>query len=157
MSLNYNKVTLAGNLTRDPEVKFFAGDRAVASFGLAINRKFKGNDGELKEEVTFVDVEAWGRTAELVGRHLNKGSPCFIEGRLKLDTWEKDGQKHSKLKVVAELVQFLGGKREHDQHGAEAAPAGETIGRDGLRRNPVVAGGGAGDSEPPFQRFDTYV
>ncbi len=148
MSLNFNKVTLAGNLTRDPEVRFLAGDRAVASFGLAINRKFKGNDGELKEEVTFVDCEAWGRTAELVGQYLNKGSGCFIEGRLKLDTWEKDGQKHSKIKVVAESVQFLGGKREHDQHGAEAAPDGETIGRDGLRRNPPRAA--AGDDEPPF-------
>jgi single-strand DNA-binding protein len=143
MSLNYNKVTLAGNLTRDPEVKFLAGDRAVASFGLAINRKFKGNDGELKEEVTFVDCEAWGRTAELVGQYLNKGSGCFIEGRLKLDTWEKDGQKHSKLKVVAESVQFLGGKREHDQHGAEAAPAQRGAAR-------PAAPGHDDDGQPPF-------
>jgi single-strand DNA-binding protein len=153
MSLNYNKVTLAGNLTRDPEVKFLAGDRAVASFGLAINRKFKGNDGELKEEVTFVDCEAWGRTAELVGQYLNKGSPCFIEGRLKLDTWDdkKTGEKRSKLMIVAESVQFLGGKKEHDQHGAEAVPAGETIGRDGLRRNPVRVPGGDDDpNNPPF-------
>ena len=123
MSFNYNRVTLAGNLTRDPDVKFLPGDKAVAQFVLAINRKFKGLDGQQKEEATFVDVEAWGRTAELVGQYLTKGSGCFIEGRLRLDTWEdkKTGEKRSKIKVVAESVQFLGSKKEHDQHGAEAA------------------------------------
>jgi len=85
MSLNLNKVILAGNLTRDPQVRFFANERAVADFGLAVNRKFKTNDGQQKEEVTFVDIECWGRTAELVGQYLTKGRPAYIEGRLKLD------------------------------------------------------------------------
>jgi single-strand DNA-binding protein len=119
-----NRVFLAGNLTRDPQTKFLAGDKAVASFGIAINRKFKDSSGATKEDVTFIDVEAWGRTAELCGQYLNKGSVCFIEGRLKMDQWEdkKDGSKRSKLVVVADSVQFLGGKRGGEQ-GEQAAPA----------------------------------
>jgi len=145
VSFNYNRVTMAGNLTRDPEVKFLPNDKAVAQFGIAINRKFKGTDGSAKEETTFVDVEAWGRTAELVGQYLTKGQPCFIEGRLRLDSWEdkKTGEKRSKLKVVADSVQFLGGKREHDQHGADAAPAPTAP---PSRPAPATAG----DDEPPF-------
>ncbi|MEK7414617.1 MAG: single-stranded DNA-binding protein, partial [Planctomycetota bacterium] len=81
---NINRVLLAGNLTRDPQVRFLANEQAVVNFGIAVNRNFKGADGSKKEEVTFVDVEAWGRTAELVGQYLTKGRPCFIEGRLKL-------------------------------------------------------------------------
>jgi len=151
VSFNYNRVTLAGNLTRDPDVKFLPNDKAVAGFGLAINRKFKGPDGSAKEETTFVDVEAWGRTAELVGQYLTKGQPCFIEGRLRLDSWDdkKTGEKRSKLKVVADSVQFLGVRKEHDQHGADAAPA--------PARPQVPTGGGGGgsaDDQPPFMRYD---
>ena len=123
MSLNLNNVVIAGNLTRDPEVKFMANERAVCNFGIATNRKWKDQAGNAKEEVTFIDVEAWGRTAELVGQYLKKGAPAYIEGRLKLDTWEKDGQKHSKLKVVADSVQFLGGKREEGEAATAAAPS----------------------------------
>lgn len=108
MAVAINRVLLGGNLTRDPQVRFITDKKAVADFGLAINHRYKGSDGEMKEEATFVDVEAWGRTAELVGQYLTKGRACFIEGRLKLDSWEdKDGQKRSKLKVVADSVQFL--------------------------------------------------
>lgn len=109
MSLNLNKVMLAGNLTRDPEVRV-AGKSSVANFGLAINRKYKTGD-EKKEETTFVDVECWGTTAELVGQYLVKGRGAYIEGRLKLDQWDdkESGLKRSKLKVVADTVQFLGG------------------------------------------------
>ena len=144
MSLNYNRVTLAGNLGRDPEVRFLPNDKATANFSLAINRKWKDNAGQPKEETTWVDCEAWGRTAELVGQYLTKGQPCFIEGRLRLDTWEdkKTGEKRSKLKVVADSVQFLGGKREHDQHGADAAPA--------PARPQVPAPANTDDAEPPF-------
>ena len=108
MSFSYNRVMLAGNLTRDPEVKSLANETAVANFGIAMNRKFKDKEGQLKEEVTFADVEAWGKTAELVGQYLVKGKGCFIEGRLKLDTWDdKDtGAKRSRLKIVADSVQF---------------------------------------------------
>lgn len=154
MSFNYNRVTLAGNLTRDPQVRFFANERAVADFGLAINRRFKTPDGQQKEETTFVDVEAWGRTAELVGQYLTKGSPCFIEGRLRLDSWDdkKTGEKRSKLKVVADSVQFLStrGDRGQGGPGAEGAPAAEG-GEPAARPAPArPAPAPAGDDEPPF-------
>jgi len=151
MSANINRVFLAGNLTRDPQVRFLANEKAVAEFGLAINRKFKGNDGALKEEVTFVDIEVWGRTAELCSQYLTKGRGCFVEGRLKLDTWEdkKDGSKRSKMRVVAENVQFLdSGKRDGAapaESEAEPAPTGPT-------RPAAAPGGGHGDDDPPFMR-----
>jgi len=115
MSLNLNKVILAGNLTKDPEVRI-VGKSTVANFGLAINRKFKSGD-EKREESTFVDVECWGTTAELVGQYLTKGRGAFIEGRLKLDQWDDKatGQKRSKLKVVADTVQFLSDGKRHEK------------------------------------------
>jgi single-strand DNA-binding protein len=138
--MNLNRVLIAGNLTRDPQTKFLSGDRAVANFGLAINRKFKGSDGEQKEEATFVEVEAWGRTAELAGQYLAKGRPCFIEGRLKLDQFEdKEGKKQSRLKVVAESIQFIGGKRDGDQAQAQEQRAQAATTREQ-----------APDVEPPF-------
>ena len=109
---NLNRVILMGNVTRDPELRYTPGGAAVANFGLAINRKWKTRDGRQDEETCFVDVEAWARLAEVCHDYLRKGSPAMVEGRLKLDQWEsKDGQKRSKLRVVAENVQFLG-KRE---------------------------------------------
>ena len=105
---NLNNVQLAGNLTRDPELRN-AGGKSVCAFSLAINRQWKDKSGEKKEDVTFVECEAWERTGELVSQYLSKGSSCFVEGRLKMDTWEdKDGGKRSKLKVVAMNVQFTG-------------------------------------------------
>jgi single-strand DNA-binding protein len=162
MSMNYNKVMLAGNLTRDPQVRFFANERAVADFGLAINRRYKGNDGQMKEETTFVDVECWGRTAELVGQYLTKGSPAFIEGRLKLDSWEdkKDGQKRSKLKVLADTVQFMSSRQPRGGDGgvdADGESAGDSTSpvpsraADGRPARPAAsAAAPAGDDEPPF-------
>jgi single-strand DNA-binding protein len=155
MALAINRVMLAGNLTRDPQVRFFANEKAVADFGLAINRRFKGNDGQMKEEVTFVDVEAWGRTAELVGQYLTKGRACYVEGRLRLDTWDdkKDGQKRSKLKVVADNVQFLDSKGggERGGGGGEPAEAGEPSGGAAKPAAPAAAAPPAGgDDEPPF-------
>ncbi len=150
MAVAINRVLLGGNLTRDPQVRFFANERAVADFGLAINRRFKGSDGQMKDEVTFIDVEAWGRTAELVGQYLTKGRACFVEGRLKLDSWEdKEGQKRSKLKVIADSVQFLDGGNRGDR-----GPAGEVS--DGeSSEGPVAkpsrpAPAAASDDEPPF-------
>jgi single-strand DNA-binding protein len=120
MPFNLNTVMIAGNLTRNPELRVVGPERTVAGFSLAINRRYKGADGELKDEVTFVDCEAWGRTAELVGQYLVKGSGCFIEGRLKLDAWtDKEGKNRSRLKVVADLVQFVG--RRPDGNGEAAA------------------------------------
>ena len=98
MALFVNKVQLAGNLTRDPQVRFFADSKAVANFGIAINRRYRTAGGEQRDETTFVDIECWGRTAELVGQNLSKGSSCLIEGNLKLDQWERDGQRRSQLK-----------------------------------------------------------
>ncbi|NOY30400.1 MAG: single-stranded DNA-binding protein [Planctomycetes bacterium] len=106
---SYNRVTLVGNLTRDPELRYIPSGMAVSDIGLAINDRVKRND-QWTEETTFVDVTLWGRTAEVANEYLSKGSSVLIEGRLKLDTWEKDGQKRSKLKVVGEKMQMLGSK-----------------------------------------------
>lgn len=111
MAGNFNKVILMGNLTRDIEVRHLAqSNNTVGSFGLAVNRRFRTADGEQREEVTFVDCDAWGKTAEIMSQYLKKGRPVLIEGRLRLDTWEKEGQKHSKLKVVVESFQFVDSK-----------------------------------------------
>src|SRR6476620_8756955 len=107
---SFNRVILLGNLTRDVEVRYLQSGTAVADVGLAVNDRRKGQNGEWIEETTFVDVTLWGRTAEVAGEYLSKGSPVLIEGRLKLDRWEKDGQKHSKLKVTADKLQMLGSK-----------------------------------------------
>ena len=109
MAGSVNKVMLMGNLTRDVELKR-AGDTPLAVFGIAVNRKFKTKAGEQREETTFVDCEAWGRTAEVMAEHLAKGSPIFIEGRLKFNTWEQDGRNRSKLTVTVETFQFVGSK-----------------------------------------------
>ena len=107
---SYNRVILVGNLTRDPELRYIQSGMAVTDVGLAVNDRRKTATGEWVEEVTFVDVTVWGRQAETVSEYLTKGSPVLFEGRLKLDSWEKDGQKHSKLKVVCERMQMLGGR-----------------------------------------------
>jgi single-strand DNA-binding protein len=109
MAASLNKVLLMGNLTRDPEVKYTPKGTAVCDLGLAINDSYKAQDGTIKETTTFVDVEVWGRTAENCKQYLTKGRPVFVEGQLRLDTWEQDGQKRSKMKVRADRVQFLGG------------------------------------------------
>jgi len=112
---SFNRVILVGNLTRDPEVKYTQSGTAVAEIGLAVNDRRKTQDGQTIEETTFVDCTLWGRTAEIASEYLSKGSPVLIEGRLKLDTWETDGQKRSKLRVVGERLQLLGGRRSPDE------------------------------------------
>jgi single-strand DNA-binding protein len=109
MAASLNKVLLMGNLTRDPEVKYTPKGTAVCDLGLALNDSYKAQDGTIKETVTYVDVEVWGRTAENCKQYLTKGRPVFVEGQLRLDQWEQDGQKRSKMKVRALSVQFLGG------------------------------------------------
>jgi single-strand DNA-binding protein len=105
---NYNKVLLMGNITRDIELKHTSSNQAVATIGLAVNRRYKTAQGEMKEEATFVDCEAWGKTAEVIQQYFSKGKPIFIEGRLKLDQWEdKEGKKQSKLRVVIEGFEFV--------------------------------------------------
>jgi len=107
--LNLNKLLLAGNLTRDPEMRYTPKGSAICGFGLAVNRKWKTETGDEKEEVTFVDVTAFGKQAEVIAQYLKKGNPLFLEGRLKLDQWDdkKTGEKRSKLAVVLESFQFL--------------------------------------------------
>ena len=122
-----NKVFLLGNLTREPELRTTPKGTAVAQFGIAVNRQYKDESGATREEVTFVDIEAWGKQGELVAKFLHKGSQAMIEGRLKLDQWEdkQNGQKRSKLRVVLDNVQFLGSKPAAGDGRKDApAPAG---------------------------------
>lgn len=108
---NLNKVMLMGNLTRDVELKTTPNNQTVGNIGLAVNRRWKSADGEQREETTFIDCEAWGKTAEILSKYLSKGRPVYIEGRLKLDQWEeKDGTKRSKLRVVVEAFEFIDSK-----------------------------------------------
>ena len=121
---NLNRVLLIGNLTRDPEVRYTPKGTAVTEIGLAVNRSYSGEDGERKEETTFVDVTLWARQAEIAGQYLKKGRPVFIEGRLQLDTWDdkQTGQKRSKLRVVAENLQLLGSRQEGEGSGTSSPP-----------------------------------
>jgi len=115
---SFNRVIVAGNLTRDPELRYTPKGSAVAKIGLAVNRTWKTESGETKEEVTFIDIEAWGRQAEVIAQYMRKGRPLLVEGRLKLDTWEDKNthQKQSKLKVVLESFSFI------DSKGTDAGP-----------------------------------
>src|SRR5262245_40632724 len=135
---SFNRVILVGNLTRDPELRYIPSGTAVTDVGLAVNDRRKNAQGEWVEDTTFVDVTLWGRTAEVASEYLNKGAPVLIEGRLKLDTWEKDGKKNSKLRVIGERMQMLGarqgggssgggprgGKQQPQPHEMEPAEAG---------------------------------
>src|ERR1700740_674708 len=109
---SFNKVILLGNLTRDPEVRYTPKGSAVCALCLAVNRVYTLDNGEKREEVTYVDVTLWSRLAEIAGEYLKKGRPVFIEGRLQLDTWDdkQSGQKRSKLRVIGETMQLLGGR-----------------------------------------------
>jgi single-strand DNA-binding protein len=138
---SYNRVILVGNLTRDPELRYIPSGTAVSDIGLAVNDRIKRGD-QWVDETTFVDITLWGRTAEIANEYLSKGSPVLIEGRLKLDRWEKDGQKHSKLKVVGDKLQMLGSKGEGGSGGGGArgrSRGGSSGGDDG--------GGNFDDSE----------
>lgn len=129
---NFNKVFLMGNLTRDIELRHTSGNQAVANLSLAVNRRWRSADGQEREEVTFVDCEAWGKTAETLAKYLQKGRPVFVEGRLKLDTWEdKEGKKQSKLRVVVDGFQFV-----------DSRPGGST------------SGGGSGHEEDTGPRYE---
>jgi single-strand DNA-binding protein len=123
---SFNKVILLGNLTRDPEVRYTPKGTAVTDLGLAVNRTYTADNGEKREEVTFVDVTFWGRTAEVAGEYLKKGRPVFVEGRLQLDSWDDktSGQKRTKLKVIGENMQMLGAPRGGGSGGGEEESSG---------------------------------
>jgi single-strand DNA-binding protein len=152
---NLNKVLLMGNLTRDPEVRYTPKGTAVAELGIAVNRVYSGENGEKREEVTFVDVTVWGRTAENVGEYLKKGRPVFIEGRLQLDSWEdkQSGQKRNKLKVVADNVQFLGSR------GGAGGGGGPEEGEEVARSRPTGTGRSSAPPKtaPPAEPDDDEI
>jgi single-strand DNA-binding protein len=145
MALNLNKVLLAGNLTRDVELRHTAGNQAIAKIGLACNRRWKTPEGEQREESMFVDCEAWGKTAEFIAQYFSKGRPIFIEGRLKLDQWEdkETKAKRSKHVVVIENVQFVDSK----PGGGEGGGGGQRTSR------PAPAGAASGGSGPSPQEW----
>lgn len=150
----FNKVILAGNLTRDPELRYTPRGMAIAKFGLAVNRSWKDAEtGELKEEVTFVDIDAFGKSAEAIGQYLRKGRPILIEGRLRLESWEdkQTQQKRSKLGVVLETFSFLdsGGTREGGSGGEAPAAPSPRPARPAAPTPPPSSGGGDADAMPP--------
>jgi single-strand DNA-binding protein len=147
---SFNRVILAGNLTRDPELRYTPKGTAVARLGIACNRKWKSETGEMKEEVTFVDVDAFGKTAETIGQYLKKGRPILIEGRLRYDSWEdkQSGQKKSKLGVVLENFQFLDSGGGRGEGAAEASRSRPPSGPAPTAPEP------GGDAEPPPEHDD---
>ena len=111
--MNVNKVFLGGNITRDPQLSYLPSQTAVVDFGMAVNRKWQSKDGEKKEEVCFIDLQVFGKSAETLNKYVSKGDPLFIEGRLKFDSWTaQDGSKRNKLRVIVDNFQFIGGKKE---------------------------------------------
>ena len=150
---NLNKVMLIGRLTRDPETRHTQGGNSVTNFGLAVNRTYRKKDSDEQiEETTFVDVEAWGKTGETFARYMKKGRQAYIEGRLKFDSWEKDGQKRSKLTVVMEEFQFLDSGQGGGQGGGPGGGGGG-MGEGAPRPRPPARaparqdGGGGGGHE----------
>lgn len=160
---SFNRVILVGNLTRDPELRYIPSGTAVSEIGLAVNDRVKRGDTWV-DETTFVDVTMWGRTAEVANEYLSKGAPVLIEGRLKLDSWEKDGQKRSKLRVVCEKMQMLGSREGGGGGGggrggpARAAASGgrsapqqeESYGGDDYDSGPAPSTAGFPPDEIPF-------
>ncbi len=142
---SYNRVVLLGNLTRDPELRYIPSGTAVSDIGLAVNDRVKRDD-QWVEEVTFVDITLWGRTAEIANEYLSKGSPVLIEGRLKLDTLEKDGQKRSKLKVIGERMQMVGSRGGSSGGGPNRSQSHETTPHE---QTPEYSSTPSGPSMPP--------
>jgi single-strand DNA-binding protein len=164
---NYNKVILMGRLTRDPEVRYSSGGSAIAKLGIAVNRYWRNQDGQQQEEVTFVDVTAFGKTAETIGQYLKKGKPVFLEGHLRLDQWDdkQTGQKRSKLEVIMDKFEFIdargeggggagefsGGSSDPASGGGDApASGGGDAPASGGGDAPASGGGFAEDDDVPF-------
>jgi len=160
MAASFNRVLLMGNLTRDPELRYIPSGTAVASFTVAVNRTYTTPGGEKKEEVSFIRVIVWGRRAEVCGQYIKKGSPVFVEGRLRSRTWQTpEGQNRSTIEVVASNVQFLRGasKSAQDSGFAEQGPKeGDDVdsidlgGSEGAFFNESPKGGSGGTDEVPF-------
>jgi single-strand DNA-binding protein len=146
---SFNKVIIAGNLTRDPELRYTPKGTAVARITLAVNRTFSNEGGEKKEEVSFIDVDAWGRQGEVIAQYLKKGRPLLVEGRLKQDTWEDKNtkQKQSKLKVVLESFSFIDSNRG-DEQGGGGPPRTQRQPSSGGNNNPPPSEPLEGDGPP---------
>ena len=149
---SYNKIILMGNLTRDPELRYLPSQTAVVEFGLAVNRRWRAADGQMREDVCFIDCRCFGKQAETLKQYMAKGRCLLVEGRLELDTWEKDGQKRSKHRVFVENFRFVESAQggQGGRAGGQGAPAGQ---------RPAAASQGAamsdsGGSEPPPPEFD---
>jgi len=134
--MNVNKVFAGGNLTRDPELRFTPTQTAVLDLNIATNRKWKTDSGETKEEVTFIGCTAFGRTAEVIAQYFRKGNRIFIEGRLKQETWEKDGQKNTKTKVIIESLQFV--EKSNGNQQPQSAPPVATKPRQTTANTPAA-------------------
>ncbi len=136
-----NRVTLMGNLTRDPELRYTPKGTACTDIALAINRRWKTDSGQVQEEVTFVDITYWGRQAEIVCQYLKKGSPLYVEGRLHMDTWDDNqtGQKRQRMKVIGEALEFIGG------------PAGSSSGNANGSSDGSIPARNASPARPPTQ------
>ncbi len=150
---SFNRVILVGNITRDIELKYTQTSLAVTELGLAVNDRRKNQAGEWIDETTFVDVTLWGRTAEIAGEYLGKGSSVLIEGRLKLDTWEKDGQKRSKLRVVGERMQMLGSRGSQEGRGASNSSSSSNnnqYNQPAAVESSSASTGGTPDDDVPF-------
>jgi single-strand DNA-binding protein len=149
---SFNKVILLGNLTRDPEVRYTPKGSAVCDLGLAVNRQYSLDNGEKREEVTFVDVVLWARLAEIAGEYLKKGRPVFIEGRLQMDSWDdkQTGQKRTKLRVVGETMQLLGSRGGGGGDGDEGGPPMKSAGGRSTAPPPKAVPSEPDDDEIPF-------
>jgi single-strand DNA-binding protein len=158
MAASLNKVLLMGNLTRDPEVRYTPKGTAVGDLAIAINDSYKAQDGSIKETVTYVDIEVWGRQAETCKQYLTKGRPIFVEGQLRLDQWETpQGEKKRQLRVRADRVQFLGGGGERsggNYSGGGGPPGGTGPGESARPVRPATAASGASEERPPLPDDD---
>jgi single-strand DNA-binding protein len=148
MARSLNQVTLMGNLTRDPELRQTPGGQSVCSFSLALNRSYKDQSGEWQEATDYIDVVAWGPLGERVSQYLNKGRRCLVQGRLQSRSWEQEGQKRSKVEVLASDVTFLDGRGE----GGEGGEGGG-----GYSRGASNGGGGAPAAKPAGKKKDDVV
>lgn len=145
MARGFNQVTLMGNLTRDPELRTTPSGQSVCSFSLALNRSYKGADGNWVEATDFVDVVAWGNLGERVSQYVTKGRPVLVSGRLQSRNWEQDGQKRSKVEVVANDVTFLGGREggnsngggEPTQGASQSQPTKKDVAIDDISDEPI--------------------
>ena len=147
---NFNKVILVGNLTRDPQLSYLPSQTAVVDFGLATNRQWKAQDGQMKQDTCFVDCRAFGKPAETINKYCKKGRPLMVEGRLTFDSWTgKDGVKHSKLRVTVETFQFMSSGAGGGEHSGEhSSPAGEESQAPLEDHNSAEPQGGGSDDIP---------